>query len=86
MIEPIAHRWKYDGERSWTLTRNPPAHIGDKDLIHEPLCSAALLAEAVELIEGLLGLELGSAEKAMAFLASVGGGKQSQEKENDTPA
>lgn len=31
------------------------------------------LADATKLIEDLLGLELGSGERAMAFLASVGG-------------
>lgn len=34
---PVAFRWKYEGEGSWTMTKNRPACADDQDVICEPL-------------------------------------------------
>jgi hypothetical protein len=46
--EPVAYRWKYEDEESWTFTKKPPDYLYyGKDVICEPLYAAQPAAPAV---------------------------------------
>ncbi|UPK31840.1 hypothetical protein IVB18_26290 [Bradyrhizobium sp. 186] len=36
--EPVAWRWRFLGESSWTIVSKRPKHADDSDVICEPLC------------------------------------------------
>lgn len=38
--EPVAWRWRYDGEYAWSLRKDRPSHADDRDVICEPLYTA----------------------------------------------
>lgn len=38
--EPVAWRWKYEGEDKWSLSGHKRSFFGDKDVIFEPLYAA----------------------------------------------
>lgn len=46
--EPVAYRWKYEDETSWTLAKNRPDHLrqGQWDVICEPLYLASTVPSA----------------------------------------